>query len=174
MHEEEKASLLESLRVSQVTLIRVLDGVSEDLASRSPGAGRWSILQCVEHINLAEDHMFGLLMTAERPAESVINLRRERLIREQGADRSRRFESPEVAIPAGHFSTLHDGVTHFLKSRKKTIQFVEGYSEDLRGLMMNHPVVGRVNGYETLLLMAVHPLRHARQIEEIRRGQGVH
>jgi hypothetical protein len=170
MHEEEKQSLLNSLHVSQDTLIRVLDGVSEDLALRSPGAGRWSILQCVEHINLAEDHMFELLMTAERPAEPVINLGRERLIQERGADRSRRFEAPDVAIPAGRFSTLQDAVTHFLKSREKTIRFVEECSEDLRGLMMDHPVVGRVNGYETLLLMTMHSLRHARQIEEIKHG----
>lgn len=172
MRKEEKQFLLESLRASRDTLIHVVDGVREDLALKSPGPGRWSILECAEHINLAEDHMFGLLMTGERAVEPVINLGRERLIQERGADRSRRFEAPDVAIPAGRFSTLQDAVSHFLKSREETIRFVEECSEDLRGLMMDHPVVGRVNGYETLLLMAAHSLRHAGQIEEIRRGQG--
>src|SRR5678815_825167 len=122
MDNGEKQSLLESLRASRETLLRAVNGVSDDLAVKSPGAGRWSILQCVEHINLAEDHMLGLLMTGERSVEPVINLGRERLIQERGADRSRRFEAPDVAIPAGRFSTLQAAVTHFLKSREKTIR----------------------------------------------------
>jgi ribosomal protein S18 acetylase RimI-like enzyme len=31
-----------------------------------------------------------------------------------------------------------------------------------------HPIAGLVNGYEMLLMIAVHPLRHAQQIDEIR------
>lgn len=168
MDAEEKLRLLESLRVSRETLLEVIGGVTEELASRSPGPGRWSILQCVEHIVLAEDHMLALVTAAELSSEPVINLRRERAIQELGADRTRKYEAPDVAIPTGRFPTLQAAVEHFLKSRERTIQFVRDCSEDLRAVMTDHPVLGRVNVYETLLLMVVHPLRHAKQIEEIR------
>jgi uncharacterized damage-inducible protein DinB len=168
---EERLEMLERLRVSEEKLLRVIDGVTEDLASKSPGSGRWSILQCVEHVVLAEEHMLGLVMTAERSIEPVINSRRERAIVERGANRTRKVEAPDVAIPNGRFLALQDAVRAFLKVRQRTIQFVENCDEDLRTLLTDHPVVGRVNGYETVLLIAVHPLRHAEQIAEIRRGE---
>jgi hypothetical protein len=34
--------------------------------------------------------------------------------------------------------------------------------------MTTHPLIPVVNCYEMLLMMAAHPLRHAKQIEEIR------
>jgi hypothetical protein len=39
--------------------------------------------------------------------------------------------------------------------------------QDLRRELTSHPLIGVVNCYEILLMMAVHLHRHARQIEEI-------
>jgi hypothetical protein len=114
--------------------------------------------------------MLGLVMAAPRSSEPVINSRRERAIVERGADRRRKIEAPDVAIPGGRFLTLQEALQAFAESRARTIGFVENRNDDLRMLLTDHPVVGRVNGYETVLLIAVHPLRHARQIEEILRG----
>jgi hypothetical protein len=33
---------------------------------------------------------------------------------------------------------------------------------------VTHPIVGILNGYELLLMIAIHPLRHAQQIDEVR------
>jgi uncharacterized damage-inducible protein DinB len=167
MLDEERREMLEKLRASRETLIALVEGVPEELAKRSPGPGKWSILECVEHVVLAEDHMRGLVMTAQRSSEPVINSRRERAIIERGADRSRKVDAPGVALPRGRFLTLREAMGAFVESRDRTIQFVENCSDDLRTLLADHPVVGRVNGHETLLLIAVHPLRHAGQIEEI-------
>jgi hypothetical protein len=114
--------------------------------------------------------MLGLVIAAERSTEPVINGRRERAIVELGANRTRKVEAPEVAIPNGRFSTLQEAVRAFLASRQQTMEFVESCHEDLRTLLTDHPVLGRLNGHETLLVIAVHPVRHAGQIEEIRRG----
>jgi hypothetical protein len=46
---------------------------------------------------------------------------------------------------------------------------VEGFSDDLRFWLTDHPLIpGPVNCYEILLMMSVHPVRHAEQIAEIR------
>src|SRR5215471_8224594 len=99
MLQAEQLEMLERLRAGQEALLRVVEGVTEDVASRSPGPGRWSILQCVEHIVLGEEHMLGLVMAAQRSPEPVVNSPRERAILELGANRTRKVESPEVAIP---------------------------------------------------------------------------
>lgn len=170
MLHEERLEMLERLSASRDTLLGVIEGVTEEAASKSPGPGKWSILQCVEHVIVAEEYMLGRLLTAQRSVEPVVNSRRERAIIERGADRTRKVDAPEAAIPNGRFPTLQEAVGAFLKSRQRTIQFIENCNEDLRTLLTDHPVVGRVNGYETALLIAVHPLRHAEQIAEIRRG----
>src|SRR5262245_11954334 len=125
MLQAERLEMLERLRAGQETLLRAIEGVTEDLASKSPGPGKWSILQCVEHLVLAEEHMLGLVMAAERSREPVINSRRERAIVELGPNRTRKVEAPEVAIPSGRFLTLQEAARAFLASRQRTIQFIE-------------------------------------------------
>ena len=172
MRDEERLEMIERLRVGEATLLRAVDGVAEDVAAKSPAAGKWSALQCVEHVVLAEEHMLGLVVAAERSPEPVLNNRLERAILERGADRTQKREAPDVAIPSGRFLTLHEAKDVFPNVRERTIQFVENCHEDVRTLLIEHPVVGRINGYETLLLIAVHSMRHAGQIEEILRGVG--
>jgi hypothetical protein len=98
----------------------------------------------------------------------VVNHQREAGILARGADRIHPGVSPEVVRPAGRLTTLADATRHFLQSRAGTVRFVENCAEDLRARLTTHPLLGPVNGYETPLLMAVHPHRHAGQIEEIR------
>jgi hypothetical protein len=58
----------------------------------------------------------------------------------------------------------------FLASRQRTVEFVESCQEDLRAKLTTHPIIGPVNCYEMLLMIAVHPHRHAQQIAELRAG----
>jgi hypothetical protein len=55
--------------------------------------------------------------------------------------------------------------------RRETVRFVEEFSGDFRSWLTMHPLITRpLNCYEMLLLMALHPARHAMQIAEIRIG----
>jgi hypothetical protein len=170
MNEEEKRQMMESLQEGRQKLIEALDGVSEQVASASPGPGRWSILECLEHLILAEDRMFGSLKAAHSSAEPVVNRLREKAIRERGHDRTRKVKSPEVAVPTGRYKNLEEARRTFLASRERTMEFVMNCTEDLRAKQTNHPLLGPVNCYETLLLMAAHPLRHSEQIAENRKA----
>jgi len=170
MNEEEKLQLIESLRVGREKLINAVNGVSEQLASTRPETDRWSILECVEHLILAEDYMFGRLKVARSSSGPVINALREKAIREKGHDRTRRVNSPDVAIPSGRYATLEEARQIFLASRQRTIEFVETCTEDLRARLTDHPLIGQVNCYETLLIMAAHPFRHSEQISEVRKA----
>ena len=114
-----------------------LAGVTEEIAARSPAVGKWSVLECVEHLAVYENYLFSQI-EASRPAEG----------------------------PAGRFSTLAEALRQFLGTRERTLRFVETCGEDLRSKLTSHPILGTVNCHETLLMIAVHPHRHARQIAE--------
>ncbi|MGC9971352.1 MAG: hypothetical protein ABSE56_12265 [Bryobacteraceae bacterium] len=51
-------------------------------------------------------------------------------------------------------------------------RFVESCRGDLRFRLATHPLLGPVNCHEALLLMAVHPHRHPRRIQEIKAALG--
>jgi len=168
MNSDERLELLKDLRSGKMALAQVLEGVSEEMASRKPAPDRWSILECMEHLAVAESYMLKMTLAAVEVAEPRMNAMREKAIRERGADRTRRVESPEVARPAGRFATLAKAADAFNVSRDQAIAFVEKSGDDLRAKITEHPLIGAVNCYENLLIMAAHPLRHSKQIQEIR------
>jgi hypothetical protein len=168
MEPQEKQEMLSALEGSHRALLTAVQDVTEEMAGRAPGPGRWSIRQCLEHVAVVEDYLLRQIETAT-PAESpMVNLRREAAIRERGADRTRPVLAPEPAQPMGRFSTMAEALDHFRETRSRTIRFVEACTLDLRSQITSHPMIGTVNCYETLLIMAVHPRRHAKQIAEIR------
>ena len=161
MEVDEKREIIAGLETGRETLVHAIRGITEEAAHRKPDAGRWSILECMEHIAIAEDHMFGLITSASRADTPQLNKGREALIRKRGADRSRKVEAPDVAKPFGRFHTLDDATQNFIDSRRRTMNFVEECDTDLRAMLATHPVVGPVNCYELILIMSAHPLRHA-------------
>ena len=135
----DKEAILAEPQRGQAALLHALKDVPEDVAGRAPGPGKWSILE-----------WRGALITA------------------RGADRTTRMLSPGAGRPTGRFSTLREATEHFLSTRGRTLGFVENANEDLRCRLTTHPLLGAVNCYEMLLVIAVHPRRHALQVEEIK------
>jgi len=168
MNSTERLELLNDLKSGKLAIAKALAGVTEEMASRKPSPEKWSILECMEHLAVAETHMLKKTTEAAKVAEPRINSIREKAIRDRGADRTRRVESPEVAKPLGRFATLEKAAEAFNTARNQAIDFVERCEDDLRARITEHPLIGPVNCYENLLIMAAHPLRHAKQLQEIR------
>lgn len=170
MNAQEKGKMLALLKRGRRVLLESLEGVSAETALRAPAPGKWTILDCIEHLAVSEDYLFSQIAGATASETSAIPPQREALIAERALDRTRRFESPEELRPAGRFPTLAASLEHFLASRDRTVRFVEGNRENLRSRVTAHPLVGPATCYEMLLMLALHPLRHAEQIEEIKAG----
>jgi hypothetical protein len=172
MDEQERASLLNQLDQGRADLLRTLQGVTEEMAARSPTPQRWSILQCVEHLAISEEYLLTQTLAAWAVDAPMVNEKREGAIAERGPDRAYPIPAPAVALPSDRYSSLDTAVKSFLAARERTIQFVRGFSGDLRAQITTHPIFGTVNCYENLLIIAVHPIRHAKQIEECKREIG--
>jgi len=168
MNPHEKQKLLSDLEQGRKGLLDALTDVSEDLAARAPAPGRWSVLECVEHLAVSEDYLFGQIMASHVSETPMVNEKREAMIAVVGLDRNRKMQSPDVGMPSGRFSTLAAALSHFQATRERTVHFVNASHEDLRSKITSHPIIGTVNCYEMLLMIAAHPFRHAKQIEEIK------
>jgi DinB superfamily len=167
MRDPEGHEILHLLDVGRDALAVALEGVDEDLAKRRPEPERWSVLECVEHLAVAEELMLAGLHVAEPSDQSHENKKREAKILNFGLDRLRRIECPEAALPAGRSRTLREAVAQFEAVRTRTVRYVEEFSGDPRSRLTTHPLVYTpVNCYEMLLMIALHPARHAKQIIE--------
>jgi hypothetical protein len=164
---QDKAVILERLKTGSEVLQAAVAACPATIASSRPDPNRWSILECLEHVVLAEEYLLSQL-DAGTPVAPFSNEAREVRILAAGADRSRRTSAPDISHPRGRWNSIPDVITAWLTARARTTAFVESFEGDLRGWQVTHPIVGILNGYELLLMIAIHPLRHAQQIDEIR------
>ena len=171
MWEPEQAEILHMLREGRSVLDDSLGGLKESQADRTPPSGGWSVLGCVEHLAITEQFLLSRLREGSLSDRSHENREIEAVIRARAMDRTRRIECPPEALPAGRFGSVDEALAAFDLARAQTERFVEEFPHDPRSWLTQHPLTTRpVNGYEMLLMMALHPVRHARQIEETRRN----
>jgi uncharacterized damage-inducible protein DinB len=168
-YQAENETLLTLLTSSRDRFLASFADLTEQQAQLHPEEGRWSVLQTVEHLTMAETTMMRLLDQPRRPRPaSAAN--REQAFLMAGADRTRKLQSPDGGRPTGRFATLAEARAKFSSIRASAIEFVEQNREDLRAFEVTHPhpAAGTVSIYELLILIARHADRHALQIAEIR------
>ena len=158
--------MLARLERSRQALLDAVRDVSEEAAALSPGDGRWSVLDCVEHVAVSERLLLKLILAAAPSDDPASGPERDARIVSRGLDRTRQVAAPDPARPRGRFHTLADALGAFVDARERTVAFVEQCHDDLRLTKTSHPIMGAVNGHEMLLVIAVHAERHAAQIVE--------
>jgi hypothetical protein len=170
----EKKKLLALLRQSRERFLSSFSDVAEENCRCRPAEGCWSVLDCVEHIAVAETLMVGLLNAPRRPRPADAP-NREQIFLERLGKRDRKLEAPEVGRPTGRFATLADARKQFETARAGAIRFTEESKEDLRATEVTHPhpMAGDVSAYEMVIILAKHAERHALQIEEIKNSPAV-
>lgn len=173
MVETERLETLRTLQAGRDALGDAIAGVDDALARRKPSQGQWSILECVEHMVASERYLLTRLCAAKELDQPFGKSRREAKIAALAADRTRRIEAPEQAHPRGHFQKLAEAVSAFDRTRAEVVRWVENCAGDPRRMLTDHPMIeGPVTCMETLVMIAAHPGRHAKQIMEIRAHLG--
>jgi|HubBroStandDraft_1064217.scaffolds.fasta_scaffold57041_1 hypothetical protein len=160
-------SIVNVLEASREELTAAVRGISEEQAHARPEAGRWSVLECVEHVAFVEARLLGRLEASERLDAASANPEKEAKLVRMVTDRTVRAQAPEPAVPTGRFTSMAQALDHFNAARTRTIQFVEKRGDDLYCLAAEHQRFGSLNGTELILIIAGHARRHAEQIREI-------
>ena len=167
MGDAEKKEIERVLREGVDAFANALHGVDEATARLKPQPDCWSVLECVEHLRLVETGLLCRLKEAKPTERSHEDRSREAKFQELAMNRLRRIEAPEVAIPRLEWQTLAQAFEGFNEARGETMRWLHEFEGDLRSWLAIHPLITRpVNCYEMLLLMALHPKRHAAQIEQ--------
>jgi uncharacterized damage-inducible protein DinB len=169
MGPEAAPDLIRMLEESRQELNDACAGMSEAAAVAAGEAGRWSVLECVEHVVTVESR-FAERLAGARRRETAVESRGALATRV--ANRSRRVEAPEGAVPQGRFSSLADALEAFHGVRTATIRIVKQRAADLPMVATEHPFFGTINGRDMIEVMVGHTRRHAAQVREIRGSPG--
>ena len=169
MADTDKKEVERVLREGVEALEDALRGIANDTASLRPSPESWSVLECVQHIGLTERALLGRLKQATPAGASREDKAREARFQDLAMNRQRRIEAPEVVTPKPGSQSLPQALDEFQKIRGDTMRFVDEFEGDLKAWLAVHPLITRpVNCFEMLLLIALHPKRHALQISQIR------
>ena len=167
----EKDHALQYLESTKADVLAATKGLSDAQWNFKPGPDRWSCAQVMEHIAAAEDLLRdGLLKQqvmvgpAGDPARDVKKM--DAGVEAMVPDRSHKVQAPEPLVPTNRYGSPEAALKHFLESREITEQYLSS-TPGLRDHVGDSPM-GKIDGYQTILLVAAHSERHVKQILEVK------
>lgn len=148
--------------------------VPRELRRRRPAADRWSVTEVVEHLSLAERRFCDRLRTAiseaqasglgaETEPRSPLPDRVATLL----ADRVNRRMAPEFIQPKGELDDAQAwaALEQVRSEFRAMLAAVDGLA--LGKVTSDHPVMGTLNAYQWVELVAGHEARHTEQVREV-------
>src|SRR5260370_5249003 len=168
--EAEREQSMQYLTESRDGVVDAVKGLSETQWKFKPAPDRWSAAEIVEHLALIEDvlveNIFGNIdkqpaPNADRDAKQV-----DAMILAKVPDRSTKFQAPPSVTPTGRW-THADALEHYIAGRAQTVTLLKS-TPDLRQHPINHPALGSLDGYQWVLAVAAHSVRHTKQILEVK------
>ena len=169
MTDDDRGVVIQLMSEGTSALRASMAGIDDGTAARRPADGRWSVLECLEHVAVTERALLAGVRIARLAELPQNNPEREAKILNRAVDRRRFIAAPEVVIPGGLCRSASEAWNQFESARGETLQLVEKFEGDPRRWLTTHPLVrSPVNCYEMFMMIALHPKRHAMQIVEIR------
>ena len=166
MTTEDRNKLVTTLREGRATWLDSLKGAAN--ITQRPEPGRWSVLEIAEHVAIVEKRLASVVRNAPNSGDAPAkDEAREDAFTTLVAGRTDRFAAPEFVQPTGTMNSLEEAIAAFETARADIVQFVET-NPDLRSTTTKHSRFGVLSGYEMALILAAHPVRHARQVAEAR------
>lgn len=158
-------SLISILEAGRRDFVEATDGLAGDVR---PHSG-WSVLECIEHVIMAEERYLRWLTEGKRilpERDSEKELRLFSMMR----SRLTKVQTPEPFQPRGRFDSLAEALVGFHGIRDRSVQAVRELGNDIYAVSARHPRFGDMNGAELVQLMDGHARRHAEQIREVIEG----
>jgi hypothetical protein len=173
MTAQERDLLVDLLVSSQQTLVAAVAGLTATEWTLTPGADRWSIAQCAEHLMLSENGLVGMvrgqiLATPAAPDAAQAVRGRDGIVVAAMRDRAQRSKTFPFLEPQTIAATPAAFVASFLTVRTATLRYVRETTDALHHHVAPLGPLGDLDAYQWLLLLASHTERHVAQIEEVK------
>jgi hypothetical protein len=141
-----------------------LEGVSTAQWRFKPGADRWSVAECAEHIVTADQAMSSLasgpLLQMAPPPKAV--KRSDDAVLKAATDRGTKVKTADFLEPKGRYADKAAVIEAFQKTRAKIVEYVKTTQDDLRG---HGPQTPGLHGWLQFLPRSRRGERHAQQIK---------
>lgn len=162
---------LQYLQQTRDSVVAATKGLSEAQLKFKAGPDHWSVAETMEHIALAEDFILQNVtdkqMKAPAGPADRDTAKLDAMILAMVPDRTQKRQAPGPLVPTGRW-TPADTLDHFLKSRARTIEFLQS-TPDLRAhVSTENPFQQPLDAYEWLLFIGAHSDRHTKQILEVK------
>ena len=170
---EERAKAVKLLKDSQAETLDALEKLSDAQLKFKPAPDRWSVLECAEHIMLAESLLFEAVKkaadTKPNPDWEAKTKGKTEFLEDVLAGRKGKAQAPESIVPSAKLSR-EEVIKKFKEARAKTLKFAEETQVPLKEHTMDHPspIFGTLNAYQWLVYIPYHNIRHNKQIAEVK------
>jgi len=172
MSPQTETNVIAALEAGRKDFLSAIDGLSDAQAAMKPAEGRWSVLECIEHIVTVEGRFQGWINAGKKLETAQPNPENEAALTGRITDRSTKAQAPEAVQPKGTLVSIEAGRAGFNTARDETIRMARERGDNLYSVGAEHPRFGPMNGVEVLYLIAGHARRHAAQIRENRAALG--
>ena len=170
----ERKFAVDYLNKTRADLIAAVQRLSETQLNYKPAPDRWSVLECVQHITLASQGIYGLMQqTLKTPNDSALKsgITDEALIKSV-EDRSHKAQAAEPLKPShSPYKDLASTLKAFNEGRDSLINYVNTTHNDLRGHIADLGFA-KVDAYQIILLISAHTNRHTQQLNEVKADVG--
>lgn len=171
----EKEKAVAEMTQSHKLLISSIDGLSNAQLNYKSSPESWSIAECVEHITISENTIFGMMQGTLEKAANPSKREDVKMSDDQLLaiikDRSNKVKTSEAFEPSGKFGSYEETLNAFIKKRKENIEYAKNTSDDLRNHYAQLPF-GTVDAFQVIIFMSGHTERHTNQILEIKANEG--
>ncbi len=161
-------TIVEHLAHAQRELLRAADAVPPGDWKTSPGHGRWSAGEVVGHlITIERAVLAGADKLVQKPPVPVPFFKRWHIPMALVESRILRRKTP-IPLDARIVREKEQMLAELREVRERTLSFIEETRErDLSKYHMPHALLGTLNTYQWMRLIASHEVRHTKQMREI-------
>jgi hypothetical protein len=165
----EREHLVSHLEMTESWLADEVSGLTEAQLKFRPAPGKWTILDVVEHLTIAEpQYWHDLKESMTKPVVASKNREAADLyVLWYGIDRTEHQKTGEAREPKGSLTDVKAGMKSVHKLRAEMLQYARSTSEDLRG----HEYGGG-DVYQWFVMISTHMQRHILQIREVKAAAG--
>lgn len=157
---------MEDNKVIREAVLRSIENLSDEQLNEQVEAGRWSIMQVLDHLYLMERAIVHTLSdqltngenkaTVEKPIQFTTN-------------RSTKVTAPSFATPSVDFISLEEMKSKLTKSRENLNNLIASADKTLlTQRSYPHPVFGDLSLAQWIPFIGLHEKRHLAQIEEVK------
>ncbi|MBV8551166.1 MAG: DinB family protein [Acidobacteriaceae bacterium] len=166
MSNMEREHLIAHMQMTEGWLIDEVSNLSPSQLNFRMATGRWTILEVVEHLVIAEPIYWQQFQAAlKQPPRKLEKRPTDADVLWYGIDRVHHEKTEPSKEPKGQLSDVHQGLESFRKLHATMLDYVRTTDDDLRGHAM--PEWG-TDTYQCLLEISTHDQRHILQIREIK------